>query len=143
MLVLALVFVGASEKTYSVKPASSSCPKHDQPCLTLDEYASNQSEFFTSNSTFLFLNGSHTTRTTIHMENISCLQFERSDSRSSPEVDFSIKCSNVSGITFRGLVLKFTGRMNNTTLTFISSIDILVTLVSFLGSNQTRAVAIA
>ena len=140
-LVLVLVLVGASEKTYFVKPASSSCPKHDQPCLTLDEYASNQNEFFTSDSTFLFLNGSHTTRTIIHLKNIFHLQlFEGSDSKSSPEVDFSIKCSNVSGIIFRGLVLRFTGRMSNTTLTFISSIDILVTQVSFLGSNQTRAV---
>ena len=139
-LVLALVLVGTSEKTYFVKPASSSCPKHDQPCLTLDEYASNQSEFFTSDSTFLFLNGTHTTRIVIHLENISRLQFEESDSRFHPEVDFSIKCSNVSGITIQGLVLRFTGRMNNTTLTFIKSIDILVTQVSFLGSNQTRAV---
>ena len=93
---------GPSEKTYFVKPASSNCPKHDQPCLTLDEYASNQSEFFTSDSTVLFLNGTHTTRTIIHLENIFHLQFEGSDSRFHPEVDFSIKCSKVSGITFRG-----------------------------------------
>ena len=103
VLVLTLVLVGASEKTYFVKPALSNCPKHDQPCLTLNEYyASNQSEFFTSDSTFLFLNGTHTTRTIFHLENISHLQFEGSDSRSHPEVDFSIKCSKVSGITFRG-----------------------------------------
>ena len=83
-----LILVGASEKTYFVKPTSSSCPKHEQPCLPLNEYASNQSDFFTSDSTFLFLNGTHTTRSTIYLENISSLQFKPLDSKSNPVADF-------------------------------------------------------
>ena len=73
LLVFVLVPLTASEQIYFVKPDNnlSDCPSQEHPCLTLSEYASNQSEFFTSNSTFLFLPGTHTTRTVVLLVDVS------------------------------------------------------------------------
>ena len=72
-----IVLIRASEHTYYVKPDnfSANCSSQEHPCLTLDDYASNQSEFFTSNSTFLFLPGTHTTRTVVFLVNVSGVRF--------------------------------------------------------------------
>ena len=100
MLVLilqALVLVQASEHSYFVKPDNFSlnCSSQSSLCLTLDDYASNQSEFFTSNSTFLFLPGTHTTRTVVDLVNVSGVRFIGFEFS---ETDFTIECTNVSDI---------------------------------------------
>ena len=106
VIVQALVLVRASEHTYFVKPnnVSTSCQSHMSPCLTLDEYAANQSEFFTSNSTFLFLPGNHTTTTVVLLVNVSNIVLRGNDSN--PEsclTDWSIECKSVVNLVLQGL----------------------------------------
>ena len=142
LILQALVLVQASEHSYFVKPDnfSSNCSSHHgYPCLTLDDYASNQSEFFTSNSTFLFLPGTHTTRTVVNLVNVSGIRFKGFEFS---ETDFVIECTNVSDITVQGLLLRLTGGESNTTMTFINSSNILVMHAIFQGSmqHQTRAI---
>ena len=141
LILQALVFVQASEHSYFVKPDnfSSNCSSQDYLCLTLDNYASNQSEFFTSNSTFLFLPGTHTTRTVVLLVNISDVRFIGFEFS---ETDFTVECTNVSDITVQGLLLRLTSGESNTTMTFINSSNILVMHATFQGSmqHQTRAI---
>ena len=136
-----LVLIRATEHTYYVKPDnfSTNCSSQEHSCLTLDDYASNQSEFFTSNSTFLFLPGTHTTRTIVFLVNVSGVRFIGCEFS---ETDFTIECTNVSDIMVQGLLLRLTGGESNTTMTFINSSDILVMHAIFQGTvqHQTRAI---
>ena len=69
--------IGASENTYFVKSENNSCSRHQYPCLTLEvEYAS---EFFTTNSAFLFKSGAHITKTVLILVNISNFQLKGLD----------------------------------------------------------------
>ena len=140
----ALVLVGASQHTYFVKPDnfSTSCPSQEHPCLTLDEYASNQSEFFTSNSTFLFLPGTHTTRTVVNLVNVSNIVLRGNDSN--PELyltDWSIECKSVVNLVLQGLTLTYTGGKHDVILAFRES-STLITYATFQGSTQFQATAI-
>ena len=120
VIVQALVLVRASEHTYFVKPnnVSTSCQSYMSPCLTLDEYASNQSEFFTSNSTFLFLPGAHTTKTVVLLVNVSNIVLRGNDSN--PEsylTDWSIECKSVVNLVLQGLTLTYTGGIHDDVVT--------------------------
>ena len=133
----AFVLLVASESTYFVKPENSSCSSHQYPCLTLDEYASNQSAFFTSDSTFLFLNGSHTTRNVVFLRNVSNILLKGVDSN--PEMcttDWHIQCESVSNLTLHGLTMTYTGGLSDTTLSLLASSKALVTNTTFKGSKQ-------
>ena len=140
-----IVLTRASGHTYYVKPDNFSinCSSQEHPCLTLDEYASNQSKFFTSNSTFLFLPGTHTTRTVVNLVNVSNILLKGFGS--SPELcytEWSVKCENVSGISFQELIMTFTRNAANSTLTFIDSRRIQAILITFQGNglDQNRAI---
>ena len=104
ILLQVLVLAKASENTYFVKPDNFSlnCSSQNYPCLTLDDYASSQSEFFTSNSTFLFLPGAHTTRTVVLLVNVFNIILLTGFNDSDPELyqtDFSVECINALNIT--------------------------------------------
>ena len=134
----ALVLVEASKNTYFVKSDnfSSGCPSQEHPCLTLEEYASNQSEFFTSNSTFLFLSGTHTTRTVVILANISNIllrPFEPNLQKC--EVDLSIQCLNVSGFIVHGMTLIMTRGKAKTVWYFANCMNIQVALSTFTSAG--------
>ena len=149
LLVLILVPLKASEHIYFVKPDNnlSDCPSQEHPCQTLNEYASNQSEFFTSNSTFLFLPGTHTTRTVVLLVDVSNIllkgyHYNLSNPRSY-QTDWSVKCVNVSAITLKEITIRFAGNEPlNTILVFINSSGIRLVNIIFQGNllNQTRAI---
>ena len=114
MLVLfvlqAFLLVGASENTYFVKSENNSCSSHQYPCLTLEKYASNQSEFFTSDSTFLFKSGTHITKSVLILVSILNLQLKGLDPNpDSCQTDFTIECRNVVNLTLQGLTMTYTG----------------------------------
>ena len=137
VLLQALMLLEASKSTYFVKPENSSCSSHQYPCLTLDEYASNQSEFFTSDSIFLFLNGSHTTRNGVFLRNVSNIILKGVDSN--PEMcttDWHIQCESVSNLTLEGLKMTYTGGLSDTTLSLLASSKALITNTIFQGSKQ-------
>ena len=133
------VLAKASENTYIVKAdnVSSNCSIQDYLCLTLDDYASNQSEFFTSNSTFLFLPGTHTTRTVVNLVNVSNIVLQGFDSDPNLyRVEFSIEFVRAVNITTQGLTLRFTGEKNDTVLSFIDSRNVLIMFMIFQGNVQ-------
>ena len=135
----ALVLVEASENTYFVKSDdfSSGCPSQEHPCLTLEEYASNQSEFFTSNSTFMFLSGTHTTRTVVLLANISNILLRLFEPNLQKcEVDLSIQCLNVSGFIVHGITLIMTrGKAKMVSWYFANCINIQIALSIFTSAG--------
>ena len=139
--VLLLVGASADERIYFVKPSnfSSNCPNNEYPCLTLGEYTSNQSEFFTSSSTFLFLPGNHTTTVVIFLVNVAKIRFEAFNANPGiTKIDFSVECLNVSDLIIQGLTLGFSGEKTNIVLSFINSSNITILRVIFQGSVQHR-----
>ena len=66
-LLYGILISAASE--HVVYPAGGgNCPT--PPCLTLDDYLSNASHYFTNHSSFLFLPGQHSLNTTLRLENL-------------------------------------------------------------------------
>ena len=117
-----------------VKPDNTSfmsCPA-GQLCLTLDQYAQEAVEYFTTGSTFLFLPGNHTLQTTIKLTNISDLKFKRSRSTEQDSIIHGnrgkIIFMGVINLTIDGLTLK------TTNLEVIKSKDIMISNSTFLGN---------
>ena len=136
-----LLVLGASENTYFVKPDNFSliCPTQKHPCLTLDEYASNLSEFFTSDMTFLFLGGTHTTRTVVLLANVSNILLKGLNKNpESCKTDLSIKCKYVLIIMLQGLTMGYTGGTFNSILTLLASSTL--TLHTIFEDSKTRAI---
>ena len=108
-ILLVLVSTGSLEHTYYVKPdnLSPTCPDV-QSCLTLDQYVAQQSKFFTTNSTFIFLSGNHSTRTTIHLRNVSDILLKGIDSALC-KTDMAIQCEHVTNFTVQRMTVRFTG----------------------------------
>ncbi len=73
--------------------ASLSCP--DQPCLTLDQYLNYSSSYFTSNSTFVFLNGNHTVQKSFRLRNVSNLTLRGTGSDSKVTITFASRYSTI------------------------------------------------
>jgi len=67
----------SAENVYCVRPtlapntSCSSCPHSDIPCATLSEYAQDAKQYFTSNTTMMFLPGNHTLDVNFTVANIS------------------------------------------------------------------------
>ena len=107
LLILFLWSTSALHERY-VKPDNPSsliCP--GQPCLTLDQFASNTT-YFTAGSTFLFLSGNHTLQTTINLTGIYDLKFKRNAEQDSTVHGNGgkILCMGVINLTIDGLTLK-------------------------------------
>ena len=133
-----LLVLGASESTCFVKfdNFSLDCP---HLCLTLDEYASNLSEFFTCDTTFLFLDGTHTTRTVVLLANVSNIRLKGlNPNPESCKTHLSIKCKPVLNITLQGLTMGYTGGTFNSILTLLASS--VLTLHSIFEDSKTRAI---
>ena len=102
-LVLTLVLLLSSihtesyaESTYHIKPTPDTpCPA--EPCLTLSEYA--QSPFLTSNTTLIFLPGSHSLDRDIAVTNVTRFVMV-GDSASSPQITSRIVCDGSHLLTF-------------------------------------------
>ncbi len=105
VLMLMLLALGASSQhVYYVKPNnSSSCP--GQPCLTLDQYASQGTRYFATGTTFLFLAGNHSGNRTVFLESISDVIFRGIETNSDVTVlKAYISCNNVTNFTIQGMV---------------------------------------
>ena len=95
--------------TYYVKPdADTQCPH--QPCETLTYYANNVADFFTTNTTFIFLKGTHLfgINRLLLIENISGLILRGNGSLiTSPqgllEPSSEIECQGVTGFSFTNI----------------------------------------
>ena len=79
------------------EPTNTSCPA--QPCLTLNEYASNSESYFTtSNIVFKFLPGTHLVNISISVRNVHNVSFTSLERKKTPQIIFYKwnQCKNVS-----------------------------------------------
>ena len=101
LLVTALPFCTA-QTTYYVKPTPDT-PCLRDPCHTLSEYVSESEQYFTSNTTMVFLPGDHTLQDDITVRNIGRLVFIGNPSFSSTEVS-RIICTDAT-FTFENILM--------------------------------------
>ncbi len=140
----------SSHSVYYVKPNDStpSCP--GQPCLTIDQYASQGERYLITGASFLFLPGNHSTSSTLHLQNISDVIFKRKENISSVIVSCRstkpfILYESVTNITIHGLILMLsTENLSGTSsaLEVFNSKEILLRNLAFrgrAGSSRTLA----
>ena len=107
VLLLVPVLSDSLRQIYYVKPnnSSQSCP--GQPCLTFDQYTTQQSIYFTTGSSLLFLDGNHSIHATIYLSNISDISFRGEGSEFDItllcKAEVAFHCKNVSSLTIQGL----------------------------------------
>ena len=68
LALLCRILIAAASEHVVYPAGGGNCPT--PPCLTLDDYLSNASQYFTSHSSFLFLPGQHSLNTTLRLENL-------------------------------------------------------------------------
>ena len=131
---LALLLNASFGDIYYVKPDNLSASCNSLPCLTLNQYAAEQSQYFTTGSTFLFLDGVHSTHTTILFRNVSSIILRgRSTDSTLCKINMAIQCEDVSNLTLQGMTLAFTGgtQKNSSVLSVIKGNKILFLDVKF------------
>ena len=119
-----------TQTVHYVKPDDSislNCP--GQPCLTLDQYTQQAATYFTTGSTFLFLPGNHTLRTTINLTDISDVVFRGMGSIIHGNGG-NISCIGVINLTIDELTLKIV------VLEMVRSEEILISNSNFLGHRD-------
>ena len=139
--ILALVLNASLVNIYYVKPDNLSASFHSLPCLTLNryaaeqtQYAAEQTQYFTTGSIFLFLDGVHSTRTTILLRNVSSIILKgRSTDSALCKINVAIQCEDVSNLTLQGMTLAFTGgtQKNSSVLSIINGNKFLFLDVKF------------
>lgn len=96
-----------SAHVHYVKPYNDFLDCPGQPCLTLDQYTSQSSTYFTPGATFILLAGNHSLQTTIYMINMSHITLKAQDSRSDAVITLlngsAIQCESVTNLTIEGL----------------------------------------
>ena len=113
LLIVLMQKVSLLEEIYYVKPTSSSwCPPGVQSCLTLQQYAEKQSNYFKTGSTFLFLAGDHSTDKILLIKNVSNITLKGLEIGSSTsKINLALQCEKVSNLTIRSLTLTFSGHV--------------------------------
>ena len=97
---------------YVKSDTSDPCP-HNLPCETLDVYVSNESAYFTDNTCFIFLPGTHTLNSTVSIHNVTNVALVGNADLN--EGNVTIQC-NGSG----GLVFQHASRVKLVNLSFVS-----------------------
>ena len=77
---------------------SDPCP-HDFPCETLDVYVSNESAYFTDNTCFIFLPGTHTLNSTVSIHNVTNVALVGNADLN--EGNVTIQCNGSGGLVFQ------------------------------------------
>ena len=130
---LTLLLNASLEDIYYVKPDNLSASCNSLPCLTLNKYAAEQSQYFITGSTFLFLDGVHSTCTTILLRNVSSIILKgRSADSALCKINVAIHCENVTDLTFQGMTLAFTcGQKDSSALNVTNGSKVLFFDVNF------------
>ena len=84
-------------------PSSEACP--GQPCLTLDQYIQNNSRYFTTGATFVFLPGNHSLETLLNVTSVSNITFTSENDSTAVIVECTTRVAvhNVTGMTIEGM----------------------------------------
>ena len=144
LVLLVVVVSSSSSQVRYVKPNSgaSGCP--GQPCLTLDQYAAEETEYFTTGATFLFLAGNHSIHSTLLLENVSDIVYKEENDSDHIAVfqkaqSNVILCRNVTNLTIQGMIfMPYTGNTYEwlAVLNVLESTDILLHNLTFQGDLE-------
>ena len=83
---------------YVKSDTSDQCP-HDLPCETLDTYVSNESAYFTDNTSFIFLPGTHTLNSNVSIHNVTNVALVGNADLN--EGNVTIQCNGSGGLVFQ------------------------------------------
>ena len=125
------------ETTLYITP-SSSIQCHAEPCLTLSKLALNSSSWLSSNTTLIFLGGTHTLDTELFVSSINNFFMLTNSTREGTHV---VVCQNRASFNFDGAKelrihgLKFIGCGSNK---FLSIRDLTIENSTFLGQNDSE-----
>ena len=103
-LLIKILSYCSAENVYCVTPtvtSCSSCPRNSTYCTTLSEYAQETEQYFTSNTTMVFLPGDHTLDTNITVVNVSRLTMHGESSSGNRA---TVICSGLVGLSFTSIV---------------------------------------
>ena len=117
------------------------CP--GEPCLTFSEYVNKSEQYFTSDTTFLFLSGNHLLNEQLRIVNISNITL-RGETSSGDELVAQIDCApfvnltfiNTTSIKIASLCFVLCGYAVESTLAFSMSNQIQITNASFFGDSS-------
>lgn len=139
VLVLMVHMVSSASLQYVcyVKPNdSSSCP--DQPCLTLDQYASQGAKYFTTGTTFQFLDGNHSMHSTVYLQNVSDVILSGKDSQVTVlcKAGSIIRCENTANLTIQYITFMLYTADNLSAISFFESNNISFFNLIFQGTSD-------
>ncbi len=112
---------------YVKSTTAESCPC--QPCLTLDQYTSYGTKYFTTGTAFLFLAGNHSIHSTLKLQHISDVILKRMENDFDVTVvcetaEVIIQCENVTNITLQGIAFKlYTGNLQGSSPSVLGIFD--------------------
>ena len=138
ILLCTLLSDSASAEVYYVRAAtsSSSCVYSD-PCLTLSEYVSNTTRYFTSDTTFILSEGEHHLNTTLNLDNTKNITVQGTQSNTTVILssEGSIVFFQMSNITLSSLNIFSYGQMlpSSSALLFEKSSFVQLINITFTG----------
>ncbi len=109
LTLLSLLVFCASAVKYTVYPKGERCSS--PPCLSLEQYLTNASHYFTDNSFFLFLPGSHYTNSTLNLENLENVTLAGTMGITYLWMSNVFTCNNSLGFTVDGLDITYEGKV--------------------------------
>ena len=141
-IILVLFHLGtAARDIYYVSPNASidSCPT--QPCLSLDQYTRDHSEYFTTGSVFTFLPGNHNLTASLNLTDVSNIAFKSAVNDTHPVImcTVTVHIVSVNDITFTGLTFLLQLAKDHpdpsTALVFCDSDEVVITDSVFQNGN--------
>ena len=110
LIFLSLLFLKGKSKDYSVHHTT--CTSNNA-CLTLGDYVNDTNQFFTSNTAFVFLEGTHYLNNTLTLCNLYNITLQGSGvSNIILSAGSNILCTNSTKIYFKSLKMLHSGQVN-------------------------------
>ena len=133
LIFLSLFFLKAKSKDYFVHPTT--CTSNNA-CLTLSDYVNDANQFFTSDTAFVFLEGTHYMNDTLTLCNLYNITFKGSGvSKIILSAGSNISCTNSAKIFFKSLKMLHSGQVNSesdkSALYFNDSYSVILLDISF------------
>ena len=125
--------------SYVRSATSDTCP--GLPCLTLSDYIHSTEEYFTSNTSFIFLEGEHHLRALLVLDNITNMTLSGRGLKVTIVVsaEAGVSCTNSQAIVMSSLMIEYRGKVKEDThsaLLFSNSHSVLIADVHLTGFNE-------